>query len=166
MPATVAASYSSLLSVVQTLTGNYIGGDNTYTVSGLTESGTLTASTAVPATKQASGRITMSSGSGSINLVALAGDTADETVVLTGLKVQILKLRNLSTNANKITVAKGASNGYGLNAAADTWSIVLDPGQSAMFLLNETAPDVASGARVIDVTGTAAQILEYAIVAG
>jgi hypothetical protein len=159
--------YASNTTVRDTLTGPYVSAnDATFTTDGLNESGTLTDATGVPVTKFAAYQLTLSSGTGSINLAALPGLSADETVVGTGLKVQALKLRNKSTNANKITVTKGASNGYGLAASGDSWTVVLSPGQSVLFLLAEAAPDVATGARVFDVTGTGSQILEVMVVLG
>lgn len=163
----VELRYKSSLTVLETLTGPFVSdADSTVTTNGLNEEGTLTAASAIPVTKHAAYELTMSGGSGSINLAALPGLTAEETVVGTGLKVQGLKFRNKSTNANKITVAKGASNGYGLCASGDAWSVVLSPGQSVLFLLDEVAPNVASDARVIDVTGTGAQVLEVQVVMG
>lgn len=167
MAATVSATYASSATVTETFTGDYISsGDNTVSVTGLNETGTLNASSSVPATKQVSGTKTMSGGAGTIDLTALPGLTADETVSLSGLKVQILKIRNKSTNANKIVVSNGASNGYRLDAATTAWSIALAPGQSALLLLNEAADDVGGSRKEIDLAGTLAQVLEYLIVAG
>lgn len=164
MPATISLLYASTLTVTNTLTGDYIAsGDNTFSVNGMNETGTLTASTGVPVTKQSSGQITMSGGAGELNLAALLGATADETVVGTGLKVQAIKFRNKSTNANTITVAEGASNGYALLGA---FTMTLQPGQSVTILGNDATPDVASGDRIIDITGTGSQILEYQVVLG
>jgi hypothetical protein len=163
----LSVAYQSKARITETLEGVFVDpADATVAFNGLDESGTLTGATTPPVTKHSEGELTLSSGTGSINLVALPGKTAEETVVGTGLKVQVLKLRNKSTNANKITVTKGASNGYSLNAAGDAWTVVLDPGQSALFLLDDAAPDVASGARLLDVTGTGAQVLEFEIVLG
>ena len=163
----VSAAYALTCSVTETFTGPYVDPANpTAGFNGLNTSGTLNASSTVPATKHAADVCTMSGGTGSINLASLPGVTAEETVNLTGLKVQLVLFRAKSTNANPITEAKGASNGYGLNAAGTTFSIVLDPGQVHFAYLGDTAPDVASGARVWDVTGTGAQVLEYQIVAG
>lgn len=167
MPATVSVLFNSGVTVTETATGDYVSSaDNTITLNGMNDSATYTASTSVPVTKATAFRVTMSSGSGSIDLTALPGLTVNETIDCTGLKLQMLKVRNLSTNANSITVAKGASNGYGLNAAGTTWSIPISPGQSITFFGNDSSPDVASGARIMDVTGTLAQILEVTVVCG
>lgn len=164
MPSTVSVLYESRLTVTETFTGEQISpGDNTVTINGLNETATYNASSAVPVTKQASFRLTLSAGTGSINLAALPGLTTEETVVGTGLKVQFVKLRNLASNANSITVAEGASNGYAMLGA---FTITLAPGQSVLIDLNEAAPDVATGDRILDVTGTGSQILECLFVMG
>ncbi len=165
MPSTVSALLESRLTVTETFTGDYVSpGDNTVTINGLNETATYNASSAVPVTKVASFRVTLSSGLGSINLAALPGATADETVVGTGLKPQLVKFRNLATNANTITIVEGASNGHALLGAS--FSITLAPGQSILAFLDEAAQDVASGDRLLDITGTGSQILEVVIVLG
>ena len=167
MAATISVLFNSGVTVTETATGTYVSSaDNTITLNGMNDSSTYTASTSVPVTKATAYQLTMSSGTGTIDLTALPGLTADETIVGTGLKLQMLKLRNLSTNANAITCAKGASNGYGLPVAGTTWTVTLSPGQSITFFGNDSAPDVASGAKTIDVTGTASQILEVTAVLG
>ncbi len=167
MASTVSATYAMQLTVVETFTGNYIStSDNTTTHNGLNASDILNAGSAVPATKVASFDVTMSGGTGSINLAALPGLTADETVVGTGLKVQAVIFKNKATNANEITVAKGASSGFGISTAGTTWSMPISPGQAFMILGNDATPDVASGARVIDVTGTLAQVLQVIVLLG
>lgn len=161
----IALTFASTVTVVETFTGDYVSPvDATVTINQLNESESLTASTGVPVTKVAAYQKTMSSGSATIDLTALPGLTADETVVGTGLKVQVAKFRNLSTNANNITVAKGASNGYGLIGSA--WSVILAPGQSLTFWGDEAAPDIASNAKTIDITGTGSQVLEVQFVMG
>jgi cytoskeletal protein RodZ len=162
---TVSAAYSSTINVTETFSiAN--SADNTILVTNISESGTLTASTTVPATKQTQYTLTMSGGTGSIDLTALPGLNVNETIDGTGLKVQLLKFKVPTSNANKVTVAKGGSNGYGLASDGTTWTWTGSPGQSQMFYLADLSPDVASGARIIDVTGTGTQTLEVAIVLG
>lgn len=166
MPATIRVTYVSQVTVVQSFSGFTDPADATITVNGLNESATYTSATTPPVTKATAFTLTLTAGSGSIDLTALPGATADETIDLTGLKVQMVKLINPDSNANPITVTKGALNGYGLNAAGGAWTEVIDPGQSRTFFLNDTAPDVAAGARVWDVTGTGSQTLDVEVVAG
>jgi hypothetical protein len=162
---TVSAAYSSSMNVTETFSiAN--AADNSILVTSISETGTLTASTTIPATVQSQFSVTLSSGTGSINLAAIPGLNASETIDATGLKLQLFKFANPITNANTITVAKGASNGYGLSAAGGTWSVILSPGQSVMVFSQDVAPDVASGARVIDVTGTGSQVLNVGVVLG
>lgn len=163
----LAVQLTTRVSVVHTLEGELIDPDNdSVTANQLTEDLALTSSTTPPVTKHGGGELTMSTGTGSIDLTAVPGLTSEETVVGTGLKLQALKLRNKSTNANIITVAKGASNGYGLDASATDWDVTLSPGQEVTFYLDDAAPDIASGARILDVTGTGSQVLEYHAVMG
>lgn len=162
---TVSVAYASNITITETFSiAN--SADNTILVNTYNQSGTLTASSSVPATKQATFALTMSGGTGSVDLTALPGLNANETVDGTGLKGQLLLLLNPSSNANSITVAKGASNGYGWNTAGTSWTVSLSPGQWAMFGGNDVGPDVASGARLLDVTGTGSQVLDVSIVLG
>jgi hypothetical protein len=104
--------------------------------------------------------------SGTLDLTALPGRTADEVVDGTGLKLQLLILHNRSTNANKITITKGASNGIGLAASNDTWTLTLSPDQTVGLYLKDAGPDIDSTHKTIDVSGTGSQVLDYEIVMG
>jgi len=162
---TVSVAYASNITITETFSVANAA-DNTILVNTYNQTGTLTASSTVPATVQATFPLTMSGGTGSINLAALPGLDSSQTIDGTGLKAQLLLLLNPSTNANSITVAKGASNGYGWNTAGTSWTVSLSPGQWAMFGGNDVGPDVASGARLLDVTGTGSQVLDVSIVLG
>ena len=164
----ISVDFESNLRTVVSPGGVFLSdADATVTINGLDENGTTyTASTAVPVTKVAAYELTLSSGTGSVNLAALPGLTSEETVVGTGLKLQFVKFKNKSTNANIITITKGASNGYGLDASGTAFTVVLSPGQSVTFSLNEAAPDIASGARLLDITGTGSQVLQIHAVMG
>jgi len=162
---TVSVDYASNITITETFSiADTV--DNTILVNTYNQTGTLTASSSVPATKQATFALAMSGGSGSIDLTALPGLDSNQTVDGTGLKVQLMLLLNPSSNANSITVAKGGSNGYGLDAAGTAWTETLSPGQWRMIGGNDVAPDVASGARILDVTGTGSQVLDVSIVLG
>ena len=160
----IAATIVSQCTVVRTGVGQYLGTDNTTTVNGMNETNELTASTSVPVTVDAAGRITLSSGSATLNLAAITFDADVGTLDTTGLKIQYAKFRNLSTNANAITIAKGASNGY--TGFGSAFSVVIQPGGYFEYYGNESTADVASGVRTLDITGTGAQVLEVQIVAG
>lgn len=159
------------LKVLTTLSGSFINSaDNTVTEDGMTVDKTgdsaLLSSTTVPVTKSAMTAKAMSGGAATLDLTAMSNDSDGATINFSGLKVQAIMLTNPSTNANKITATQGASNGYGLNAAGDSWTLVLDPGQSAILYLNDTAPDVGGSAKTIDISGTSAQVLNIGVVAG
>lgn len=167
MSSTITATYDSALKIIETFAGGYVSpGDNTATFDQLTENGTLTALTTPPVTKHADFQKAMTSGAATIDLTALPGKTADETVSGSGLKVQLMKLRSLSTNANKITVTKGASNGYGLDASGDTWTIPLSPGQSVLLWGDAANITIDGTHKTIDISGTGAQVLEISVVMG
>lgn len=162
----VSVDYETNITVTPTYSGDYISSGNaTLLYNGMDESGTLTGATAVPVTKFSSSRIAMDAGAATIDLSALPGVSAEETVDFTGLKVQVMKIRNLSTNANKITLTKGASNGWSF-VSTDTWTIPLLPNQSVELLFKDGSADVSAGACEIDLAGTGAQVLEYTFVAG
>lgn len=123
----------------------------------------LAAATTPPATKVAAFEQNLSAGAATINLAALTG-TNGATVDLTGLKVQIISIEAKAANANPITIVPGASNGIDLFGASS--SITLQPGQRFMWFGNDAAPDVASGDRTLDLSGTGSQGLNIIIVAG
>lgn len=167
MPATVSVAYKSKVTITQTFTGDYIDSDNnTVAHDGLDVEQTYTASTTPPVTMATTFRTTLSSGNATINLLALAGLTAGETINTNGLKIQLAKFRNLSSNANAITIQEGASNGHPLLGAS--FSATLQPGQELTFANNgvDVGTDVAAADSTWDVSGTGSQILEVGIVAG
>lgn len=155
------------LTITETLEGDFVDPNNaTVGFNGLDTDETLTGSSAPPVTKHAEDSLALTAGAATINLAALPGKTAEETVNFTGLKLQYAIFGNPATNANKIKIAKGASNGYGTCASGDDWDVTLSPGQRFKLELDDAAPDVASGARTLDVTGTGTQVLDYQLVAG
>jgi hypothetical protein len=158
--------HESKISVVETLEGEFVSpGDNTVTVNQLSETFNLTAATTPPVTKHSAFEIPLVAGAVTIDLTSLPGLNGEAGAVNgTGLKVQSIRFRNKSTNANLITVTEGASNGYEL--AGNTWKLGLLPGQSTQMFGNDATPDIAAGAKTIDVTGTGAQILEVHVVMG
>lgn len=164
----IAVDFASNLRTVVTPGGAFVSdADATVTINGLDENGTTyTASTSVPVTKVAAYEVTLSSGSATINLAALTGLTSEETVNGTGLKVQFFKFKNKSTNANLITVTRGASNGWGPDASGASFTLPMSPGQSWTLSAAEAGIDIASGARTIDVTGTGSQVLQIHVVMG
>lgn len=167
MAETITANVVSAPTITATMNGVYIStGTNTLVVNGLNENITLNATSTPPVSKHAEFQQALTSGSATIDLTSLPGLTVDETVTFSGLKLQIMKIRNKSTNANKIVVAQGGSNPYLIDGATTTWSIPLAPGQSVLMLLNGAGSTVGSGAKTIALTGTGSQVLEVELVAG
>ena len=128
---------------------------------GFNTSDVLSATTTPPVTKFAFVVKALSGGAGTIDLTALPHDGA--TVDMTGLKIQALKIKNKSGNA-AMTFTEGASNGYALLGAA--FSFILLAGQEITIRGNDATPDVASGDRTIDITGTGSQECEVSVIAG
>jgi hypothetical protein len=126
----------------------------------------LGAATTPVGTKIAFFELALSGGAASIDLTALPhnGGTVDGT----GLKVQAALFRNPAANA-AMTVKDGASNGY--NIFGDSSGQVTIPGHATkasavMLFFPEGLPDVAAGAKTIDVTGTGTEVLEVGLVLG
>lgn len=124
---------------------------------------TLTADSTVPVTKSFAAELALSTGAKILDLTALT-DGVLATKDFTGLKVQVIKLINKTGNANDMTFAVGASNGY--NLMGSDWTITLTAGQHILLFGNDATPDVGSGAKTIDVTGTGSQAFQILIVAG
>jgi hypothetical protein len=98
----------------------------------------------------------LSVGAASMDLTAIplaGGGTVDGT----GKHVKAIALLAPSTNANAITLAKGASSGYaGLGA---TFSIVLAAGQDAKVVPVAAAAVIGTGNKTLDLSGTGSQVL-------
>ncbi len=162
---TIAVAVTTAVTVVETKAGVYVGQDNTVTTNGLNSTSTLGASTTPPATKYSAGTVVMSGGVGSIDLTSLPDENGTATAVtLTGLKIATMVLRNKSTNANPITIAKGASNGF--TGFGSAFSIVLQVGEKVTLECQALAAAVSGSVKVLDITGTASQVLEFEFTAG
>lgn len=156
----VNVTYSFEMTVKETLETGVPAAENpVVNHAGYNESGTLKATSTPPATKHAQFPLTLSGGAATINLAALTG-TNGATVDGTGLRVQMLRIKNLG--ANNMTFSEGASNGIALVGLP----IVVAPSGIVQVYLNDAAPDIASGDRTIDVSGTGAQTAEISIVMG
>ena len=162
----VAITYRSDLTVVETLTGNRPQATDakakvTHDILNKTKS--LGAATTPPATKVAAFQKALAAGVATIDLTALVG-TNGEIVDGSGLKVQCLKVANPVTNANPISITEGAANGYAAFGAG--WKLTLSPGMEALLYGDDDAPDVAAGDKNIDLAGTGSQALDVLIVLG
>ena len=166
MAASVALTYVTKFTVVETLGVNVPGAEevNARIIHDKFNANlSLSGASAVPVSKTVVTQKALADGAATLDLTALTG-TNGATVDLTGLKVQAVKFRNPSTNANAITVKFGPATPYLLGGAA--WSFILEPGMEIVAYGNEKTPDVGSGAKNIDLAGTGTQALDVVIVAG
>lgn len=124
---------------------------------------TLKTDTSPAASKGTKQLIALSSGAKTIDLTAL-DDAGGGTITLTSLKARIVQIENPSTNANNMTFAAGASNGYNIFGASG--QVTLAPGQMVQLYFADGAGTIGSGAKTIDVTGTGSQSFYFGIVAG
>ena len=115
-----------------------------------------------PATQIAVGTCTMTAGTGSIDLTSLTG--VNGSIDGTGLKLQYAWFKAKSDNANAITIADGARNGYAF--LGESFTFDLTASQQAAFFGNDASPDVASDEKIFDVTGTGAQAVDYVLILG
>jgi hypothetical protein len=159
----VIATYRSDLAVAETLTENVsLMSDKTVTHA-MNTSKTLNGTSTPPATLVASGALTLSDGDGTIDLTAVIG-TNGVAVDGSGLRVQSMKIRGKLGNANPITVAIGAENGYDGFGAAFGISLVATAEQ--LLYTADAGNNISGTNKILDVTGTGSQILEYAITFG
>lgn len=162
----ITVTFQSLTTVAEEIANNadsLASNAKTVTHSAFNTAATLNAGSTPPATLNAQFVQALSNGAATIDLTTLTG-TNGKVVSGSGLKVQVLKLKAKGTNANVITAAKGASNGYELAGAA--WSVALMPGQEVTFFGNDATPDIAAGAKTIDLAGTGTQSLEVVVIMG
>jgi hypothetical protein len=136
---------------------------NSVTFDGGGTNETLTASSTPPVTAHAVGQQAMSGGTGSIDLRALTGLNG-AAVDLNGLKPRAILFENPATNANPITVSKGASNGF--TGLGSSFSLTLQPGQKVLLRLGASGTAVSGTVKTFDLAGTGSQALKYQIVAG
>src|ERR1041384_4058255 len=130
----VSVSYNFGVTVRETLSTGVAGSSSPVIVfSAYNESGTLNASSTVPATKHVQYLLTLSSGAATINLASLTG--ANGTIDATGLRVQMIRVKNLGANA--MTFAEGASNGIALACG----TFIVPAGGIVQMLLNDASPD-------------------------
>lgn len=154
--AVVTARETLETSVAAATAGNRVVIHNQYN-----SSATLDANTTPPVTKVAAFSQALTAGAATIDLTALTG-TNGASVDGTGLKVQVFKIKN--KGANNLTVKFGASNPYNLLGAS--WTLILAQNQEITVYGNDATPDIASGAKNIDLSGTTTQTSEVVIVMG
>lgn len=129
----------------------------------LNTSKALTGSTTPAVSNGTKQKIALSSGAKTIDLTALP-DVNGAEITLTGLKPRCIQIENPSSNANNMTFAAGASNGFNFMGASG--QITLSPGQSFEIYHHTGGPQIGSSAKTIDVSGVGAQEFYFGIVAG
>lgn len=162
----VNGTYRGAITVIETPTANAAwikASDSTITIDGLNLEKGLNAGSTPPASKHAASTATMTAGAKTIDLTAIVGLNGGN-VDGTGLKVRAFKFRAPLTNANPVTLAVGAANGYEL--LGSDWKVTLQPGQEAQGYLADGAPVIGGGAKTIDVSGTGAQGVDVQILMG
>jgi len=162
----VTVTYLAKVTAVETLETNVpaaAAANRKVTHSLFDTSKTLDGSSTPPATLVAAFEKALAAGVATIDLRALVG-TNNVPVDGNGLRVQVLRIRAKSTNANPITIAKGASNGYdGFGAG---FSLTLAPGAEQQLFTNDGGGDISGTNKTLDLTGTLTQALEVEIILG
>lgn len=160
----ISVTYAATATVVETLpnnTGSAADARRKITHDQYNESVTLDSGTTPPATLVAEFLATLSGGALTVDLRALTG-TNGASVDGNGLKVQVLRVKNLG--ANTLTIDPGASNGIDLLGASS--KIVIPAGGHFMMYFNDASPDISGTDKTLDLTGTGAQTSEWTIIMG
>lgn len=100
--------------------------------------------------------VSLSGGAVTLDLTSLDQGNLSPNVDLTGLKVRLIKIAGGKNNSAKLVFKKGVTNGYPLfgEEGADSGMLVMNKDEVDMKLFRDSLPDVASGAKTIDVTST------------
>ncbi len=160
----VAVTYAALATVVETLpnnTGSAAAASRIVTHAEYNESATLNGASTPPVTLVAEFLLTLTSGAATIDLRTLEG-TNDAVVDGNGLKVQIVRFKNLG--ANPMTIKGGSATPH--NMFTVTTGQVVFPGAHLMIFSNDGGDDIDATHKFWDVTGTAAQTAEVTIIMG
>lgn len=159
----ITATLTNTLSTLEVVSGQLVTVGNVTHAS--SQSHTLTSVTTPPVTKHAAKLVALVAGAATIDLTALTAWGANGAAEdMSGLKLQIMRLKATAANANPITITAGASNGYEAFGAA--WSLALSGGQEVTLYGFDKTPDVAGGAKTIDLAGTLTQSIEIEVVFG
>lgn len=127
---------------------------------------TLNANSTPVASQVWSDTVALDTGAATIDLSSLSRGSALSALDLTGLKVQGFIIQSKAANTDTVGIDVGASNGYNLFGASDGRA-VLSPGGAIMLYAPEDLPDVASGAKTIDLSSSDADAqVDVVILAG
>ncbi len=161
----VAVTYAATCTVAETLpnnTGSAPANTRLVTHTDYNETATLNSGSTPPATLVAEFLLTQSGGAGAVDLTALVG-TNGAVVDGSGLKVQVVRVKNLG--ANIMTIKSAASNGHTGIFAATTGHPV-QPGGHIMLFSNDNGDDIGGSTKAWTIAGTSAQTSEWTIVMG
>lgn len=110
------------------------------------------------------GHLAMTGSAVTIDLLDAQVDTEGTTITMSAQKVRALKFKNPSTNTGSITITGGASNGYLFAGTAG--SVILTPGSSVLFYLENDGVTIDATHCNIDATGTNLEYLDYLVICG
>ncbi len=177
----VVVTYKSIVTVVETLPGNTddaADANRKVTHSAFNEEATLNSGTTPPVTLHAGFVKALSTGTATIDLRTLNGTNGAALTINTGciaqpvdgavvdgngLKVQIVRVKNLG--ANTLTIKSGASTGHTGIFTATTGTVV-PPGGHTVVYTNDNGDDIDATHKFWDLTGTASQTSEWSIEMG
>lgn len=160
----VAVTYSAIATVVETLptnTGSAAASTRVVTHAEYNESASLNSGSTPPVTLVAEFLLTLSSGAATIDLRTLTG-TNGAVVDGNGLKVQIVRIKNLG--ANDMTIKGGSATPHNLFTVTTGQKIF--PGGHIQHFTNDNGDDIDATHKFWDVTGTGAQTAEVTIIMG
>jgi hypothetical protein len=160
----VSVTYAATATVVETLpnnTGSAVAASRVVTHSEYNEAAALTAASTPPATSVAEFLLALTAGAATIDLRTLTG-TNGAVVDGNGLKVQIVRIKNLG--ANNMTFKGGSATPH--NMFTVTTGQVVFPGAHLMIFSNDGGDDIDATHKFWDVEGTASQTAEITIIMG
>ena len=162
----VSAAYDLKLAVTETPSFGLDYATDRDLLHRFVSTGTLTGSTTVPVTKVAALAVQLSSGAATIDLTSVTHGSELNAVDMSGLKVQLMKVRARSTNSSTVIIVDGATNGY-LIFGDSSGQITLSAGMEALFFFNESLADVSASVKTIDISGSDQDAyIDFIIVAG
>ena len=159
----VSVTYAATATVVETLpnnTGSAPTATRQVTHTEYNESATLNSGSTPPATLVAEFLLTLTAGAATIDLTALTG-TNSATVDGTGLRPQVVRIKNLGANA--MTFVTGASNGHNHFTSSGT---VVRPSGHIMNFPYDGDEDIDATHKTWGVSGTGSQTAEVTIILG
>jgi len=160
--AIVRVNLDSILDIIETLTLNQdLAGDPQVTHTIASTSVVLKPTTSPVVTSVWSDNRNVTAGK--LDLIALPNTTLPN-IDMTGLKVHAIQIKTAAANAALINFKFGAANPYNIFGAAGTLDV--HPGSTFLLYAPEILPDVAAGAKDIDVAGTGADLYDVIIIAG